>query len=397
VVKTKHGRLHVRIGEPISLHEAAKGRVDRAETAIEPGALVYTAAHKQLVAELGYEVVHEHQRMFVITIPTIFASLCLHYAENGTEELPTAAFLADAEALVGECTIRGHSVDAHLLDNVVMCKSLGETLAADLDRWMRPLAPAAALSADRAHVLVRSAAAEQPFRPIRHAHLRNEALHVFAAEALALLSAVSSPSNAVDFSQFKFLHSAVYVEVLLETKSDAELRIIYSKALHNLQRTGLVALHGSGGYQLNTENAATTGLLAPVIMRFVTPFVRCTANLALYVGSPAAAAATLPTAAELPKQVQRAWLPTMAAATGWVPAECLAGESVRNSAQALVRLGALEVGAGGGLVVVPTVLPTVLRRLRAAVDAADAFCSGGGASLPVRRKLPADGPLPSRL
>lgn len=57
VVKTRHGRMHCKVGVPISARARAEGKVQRELGTLTPGeGKPYDAAGKKFILDLGYEV-----------------------------------------------------------------------------------------------------------------------------------------------------------------------------------------------------------------------------------------------------------------------------------------------------------------------------------------------------
>eukprot|EP00729_Bicosta_minor_P013088 gene13088-15195_t len=118
VVKTRHGRMHCKVGVPISARARAEGKVQRELGTLTPGeGKPYDAAGKKFILDLGYEVVHTHQKLFVITVPSMFASLVLLHSDQGAQSIPVDQLLKETAKLAEAVIFRGHTVDLHLLDN----------------------------------------------------------------------------------------------------------------------------------------------------------------------------------------------------------------------------------------------------------------------------------------
>lgn len=64
-----------------------------------------------------FQVVHTHQKLFVITIPSMFASLVLLHSDQGAQSIPVDQLLKETAKLAEAVIFRGHTVDLHLLDN----------------------------------------------------------------------------------------------------------------------------------------------------------------------------------------------------------------------------------------------------------------------------------------
>ena len=100
VLKHKHGRMHLRIGKPISVRARAEGRVQRYKQALSPGSKPYDDATKEVVADIAYEVIASHQAIFIITMPAVLSTLVLYYTQLGIHRISLADLFNTVENAV---------------------------------------------------------------------------------------------------------------------------------------------------------------------------------------------------------------------------------------------------------------------------------------------------------
>ena len=88
VLRHKHGRMHLRIGKPISVRARSEGRVQRWKQALSPGSKPYDDATKEVITDLAYDVIASHQANFIIMMPAVLSALALCFAQVRTQPTP---------------------------------------------------------------------------------------------------------------------------------------------------------------------------------------------------------------------------------------------------------------------------------------------------------------------
>lgn len=371
VVKTKHGRMHCKVGEPISARARAEGKVKRELGTLTPGeGKPYDNAGKLFIEDLAYEVVHTHQKLFVVTVPSIFASLVMMHSSQGATTIPTSQLLQETEAIAKATIMRGHTVDMHLLDNKdAVCKSVQSTLLADLHRWVRPLSPAAELKDGDANLAVDTNQAEMAFNTILLAHGRNELLHVFAVESLVVLAwaAVTAKTNlagsksssvgqlagaffggenavAVLFEEFKFMLQLLYSEVVLPVRCEDDERKWFDEGWHRLAWGGHISVNESTGTVKFTQTNSTKHFIH-FLSTFLSPYVHCVSNVAAHFavdGTPTAPNAFLK------RMHKEMGYPAAIIGPGCTSPECLSQDTLKNSLEAMERFGIITKDFASG-------------------------------------------------
>eukprot|EP00729_Bicosta_minor_P029403 gene29403-2110_t len=211
--------------------------------------------------------------------------------------------------------------------------SIHETLLADLHRWMRPLSPAAELVKGDRTVAMSTVHADKAFNTILLAHCRNELLHVFAVESLFVLAWATVSGGVITgnlptaalFEEFRFMLQLLYTEVVLPVYCEADERKLFDQAIRRLTASGMLKSHGKhvGKVCFATSGGGSDGAyvlhFANFLSSFLSPYVQCCAN-------------------RMHKEL--GW-PKALIGRGCTSAECLSQDTLKNSLDAMVRLGAV--------------------------------------------------------
>lgn len=382
-LKTKHGRMHCKVGTPISARARAEGKVKRELGTLTPGeGKPYDDAGKQFILDLGYEVVHAQQNLFVITVPSIFASLVLLHSDQGATSIPVDQLVRETAAIAEAVIARGHTVDMHLLDNThAVCTSVHATLLADLHRWMRPLSPAADLVKGDVTVAVSRDYAQKAFNTILLAHSRNETLHVFAVESLFVLAWATLSGGTIEgdlstaalFEEFRFMLQLLYTEVVMPVYCEEDERKLFDRAVHRLATFGMLKSHGSHVGKLRFAAGSHVLHHANFVSSFLSPFVQCCANVTAHLIADESIVATPFPSVFLKRMHKELGWPSALIGRGCTSAECLSQDTLKNSLDAMVRLGAITMdvkdAAGRGKVVDVKVTRVLSERLTTVVTA----------------------------
>lgn len=166
VLEHDHGNLIINIGKPISMHEFSKGRVNRQLQTRSPPPHPVTTEERELVEDLGYQIVAELEQGLVVMCPALAAALLLAHWQRGRTSVSVPQIVDEIRWLAALVHQRGFTVDVPVSD-------------ADVLSTLRALQPAVVLHERQVELLF-----DDPFNAICVAHFRNEVVHVFLLEAL---------------------------------------------------------------------------------------------------------------------------------------------------------------------------------------------------------------------
>eukprot|EP00040_Diaphanoeca_grandis_P028191 m.162216 g.162216 ORF g.162216 m.162216 type:complete len:705 (+) comp31267_c0_seq1:81-2195(+) len=277
VMKHNHGRMHVKIGKAISIRSFLEHRVSRARHTLAPGPTPYNDADKNAIGDLNYEVIRHHQLNFVVTMPVILSALTMCWRRDGLSEQSIEQTVDDCCLLYNEVRARGYQVDAVPRVDGTNSSSLNDAVKTGLESWLAALNPAVTLDQDKLNL--EFGTSDHPhFNTILLSHLRNELLHVFAVEALVLMSVIgaNAPGKETTLKMidetFVFLHKVLYNEVIVPIK-DADTRASkINEGLTKLQNKGLVQTTSDG---FHAVLSGSPGRLGRLMLSLLTPYVEC--------------------------------------------------------------------------------------------------------------------------
>lgn len=260
-----------------------EGRISRRRHSEAPGATPFSDEEKDALLDLAYKVVTTHQEHFVITVPSSLSALVLYWSyQFGTSTATVDAVVDACERVCQEVQQRGHRIDVQPRGATESSTSIRHGLSAGLAGWLSPLHPAAVLSGPILDysgampasycVNIDEIPADPVFGTILLGHQRNELLHVFAAEAIAVAAVVTlshtvtRPSKRDVYREFCFVHDLLHNEVILRWKTEDDSEQAFDAALDRLQASKCLAYDGS---TLQSTGNWFTSFLASLVLPFI--------------------------------------------------------------------------------------------------------------------------------
>jgi hypothetical protein len=249
----------MQVGPCISTRAELEGKISRQRHRESPGPTPFSDGEKAAVLDLAYKVIATHQEHFVITVPSMLSALVLYWSYMHGSSTATVDAVVDAcERVCREVLRRGYRIDVQPRDATDTVSSIRGGLAAGLPGWLNPLHPAAVIAGPvldfsgamptKYIVDLDSLPHDPVFGTILLGHQRNEIVHVFAAEALAVAavltagacSAAASKTSA--YAEFRYLHDLLEIEFILRWKTDEDARAAFDAALDRLTLSGALTV-----------------------------------------------------------------------------------------------------------------------------------------------------------
>lgn len=231
VLKRNHGHLIVNFGESISLREYTEGKVDRKKNAARPGPHVTTHEEKSAIEDLAYEIIGRLERGLVVMLPAIVSTILLQASYDNKTEIALSDLAKDAAWLKEQIALRKFPVD----DVSITPESLASTL--------ETLSPAVSLKDGVVHLHLTDFQEKLHdfYNAIHLAHYRNEVLHVFLLEALALLTIQEASLSTVSLdSEYNFIYKLFSKEFPLRNLHGSKAQPYFERGLDSLMAHGVI-------------------------------------------------------------------------------------------------------------------------------------------------------------